>query len=113
MAFSITERAVKEAKQVIQEEERDPVTTVLRVAVVGGGCSGFSNKLTLCEESEVTDRDDRYEFHGLKVVIDRKSTLYLSETTVDFYDGLEKRGFLFDNKLATGRCGCGSSFSMS
>jgi iron-sulfur cluster assembly protein len=84
---------------------------MVRVAVKGGGCSGFQNSLTL-EEGEPSEKDTVYEVSGLKVVIDNRSAMYLTGTKLDFVDDLNRRGFKFDNPNATGKCGCGMSFSM-
>lgn len=109
--FALTEKAVNEVRRV-KEEQGLTDDDVLCVSVVGGGCSGFTYKMKFLTRGQVTDMFIDHEFYGLPVVVDKKSILYLAETTVDFYEGLDKRGFLFDNKAATGRCGCGSSFSM-
>jgi iron-sulfur cluster assembly protein len=77
--------------------------------VTGGGCSGFMYKLAFDQEYDVV-KDAKYEQHGVAIVIDKKSALYLDGTTVDFYDGLDKRGFTFENPNAVKSCGCGSSF---
>ncbi len=108
MAINLTERAAEEVKKIIGEKKLSE-TTVLRVGVTGGGCSGFSYALGFDEGVDET-KDNSYEFHGITVAVDRKSALYLDGTTVDFYDGLEKRGFTFDNPNAVKSCGCGSSF---
>ena len=108
MAITLTERAAEEVKRIITEKKL-PETTVLRVGVTGGGCSGFSYALGFDEAAD-DKADSTYEMHGVKVAVDRKSALYLDGTTVDFYDGLEKRGFTFDNPQAVKSCGCGSSF---
>ena len=77
--------------------------------MVGGGCSGFSYDLRF--DDKFDDKlDSKYEYHGVTVVVDKKSALYLDGTTVDYYEGLEKRGFTFDNPNAVKTCGCGSSF---
>ena len=88
-------------------------THSLRVGVVGGGCSGFSYSLTF-EEKEKTDslNDDQFELHDIQVRVDRKSALFLEGTEIDFHDGINERGFKFDNPQSTGGCGCGSSFSV-
>lgn len=109
MAVMVTEKAAKEVVKIIQEQNL-PAETFLRVGVSGGGCSGFSYSLTFDTKSDDLN-DEIYEYHGLKVAVDRKSDLYLDGTSVDFYDGLEKRGFVFNNPNATKTCGCGSSFS--
>jgi iron-sulfur cluster assembly protein len=108
MAITLTERAATEVKRIIEEQKLDE-GTVLRVGVTGGGCSGFSYALGFDKEYD-EKADSRYDFHGIEVVVDRKSALYLDGTTVDFFDGLEKRGFTFDNPNAVKSCGCGSSF---
>ena len=108
MAITLTERAASEVKRIIEDQKLDEAT-VLRVGVSGGGCSGFMYKLAFDEAYDAA-KDARYEQHGVPIVIDKKSALYLDGTTVDFYDGLEKRGFTFDNPNAVKSCGCGSSF---
>lgn len=108
MAIILSERAATEVKKVISEQKQ-PESTVLRVRVVGGGCSGFSYDLRF--DNQFDEKvDSKYEHHGVTVVVDKKSALYLDGTTVDYYDGLEKRGFTFDNPNAVKSCGCGSSF---
>lgn len=108
MGLQLSERAASEVKKIIAEQKLEP-ETVLRVGVTGGGCSGFSYSLGFDKEFD-EKTDSRSEQHGITVVVDKKSALYLDGTTVDFYDGLEKRGFTFDNPNATKTCGCGSSF---
>ena len=83
----------------------------LRVRVVGGGCSGFQNKLDL-DPNYNPKNDDVMEQHGVKLVADRKSLLYVSGATVDFHNDLNKRGFSVSNPNAKTTCGCGSSFSV-
>ena len=109
MAVRLSEKAANEVKKIIAEQKLE-ADTVLRVAVVGGGCSGFSYNLGF-DKTFDAQQDSKYDCHGIAVVVDKKSALYLDGTTVDFYDGLEKRGFVFDNPNATKTCGCGSSFS--
>jgi iron-sulfur cluster assembly protein len=108
MAITLTERAAEEVKRIIEDQKLGE-GTVLRVGVSGGGCSGFMYKLAF-DKSVDQAADSTYELHGVPVVIDKKSALYLDGTTVDFYDGLEKRGFTFENPNAVKSCGCGSSF---
>lgn len=109
---TVTEKAANEVRRAMSEASM-PEGTVLRVGVAGGGCSGFSYKLGFdAGESIDTAKDHITEQHGLQVAIDKKSDLYLDGTTVDYYDGLEKRGFTFDNPNVTRSCGCGSSFSV-
>ena len=108
MAIEISERAAEEVKKIITEQKLE-AGTVLRVGVTGGGCSGFSYALGFdTKYDEATDSKSTQ--HGVDVVVDRKSSLYLDGTKLDFFSGLEKRGFTFDNPNAMKTCGCGSSF---
>ena len=109
MAITLTENAALEVKKVIEEQKMDDV--LLRVGVAGGGCSGFSYSLGF-DKAYDEEKDVKSEQHGIEVVVDKKSELYLEGVTIDFYSGLEKRGFVFDNPNATKSCGCGSSFSV-
>jgi iron-sulfur cluster assembly protein len=82
----------------------------LRVSVVGGGCSGLSYKLDFDNVSKPMDQV--FEDKGVKIVTDLKSFLYLVNTTLDFSDGLNGKGFFFNNPNASRTCGCGESFSV-
>jgi iron-sulfur cluster assembly protein len=108
MAVMLTEKAATEVKRIIEEQKVDDAK-LLRVGVTGGGCSGFTYSLKFEKEFD-ENMDSRFEYHGVTVVVDKKSALYLDGTTIDFYDGLEKRGFTFENPNAVKSCGCGSSF---
>lgn len=101
--------AAKEIQRIIQDQELDSEKVCLRVGVKGGGCSGFSYVLDLTETRKETDEIS--EQHGVRVICDPKSLLYLAGTTVDFKDEIMARGFVFQNPNATSSCGCGSSFS--
>ena len=83
----------------------------LRLRVQGGGCSGFQNKLDL-DPTYNEKLDHLFDTAGIKVVIDKRSMLYLEGAVVDFHDDLNKRGFSVTNPQAKGTCGCGSSYSM-
>ncbi len=109
MSVTISEKAANEMKRVITEQSMSE-DTVLRIGVDGGGCSGFQYSLGFDDKSDEA-QDLISEQHGIKVAVDKKSALFLDGTTVDFYDGLERRGFTFDNPNATKSCGCGQSFS--
>jgi iron-sulfur cluster assembly protein len=85
-------------------------TYFLRVSVVGGGCSGLSYKLDF--DNEKRPMDQEFEDNGIKVVTDLKSFLYLVNTTLDFSDGLNGKGFFFSNPNASRTCGCGESFAV-
>lgn len=107
--INLSESAASEIRSIIQKEELDIQKIRLRVGVKGGGCSGFSYLLDLTESPKETD--EIFEHHGIKVVCDPKSLLYLNGTTIDFKDeGLNAKGFVFQNPNATSSCGCGSSF---
>lgn len=109
MGISLTEAAASEIQRVMQEQNR-PELKYVRVGVVGGGCSGFQYSFDFTNEFDET-ADTLLEQHGVGVVVDKKSDLFLDGTVVDFYTGLEKRGFTFSNPNAVKSCGCGSSFS--
>jgi iron-sulfur cluster assembly protein len=101
----VSEKAKAKITQLMQEADiaNDPAY-FLRVGVVGGGCSGLDN--------EVKPMDQVFEDNGVKVVTDLKSFLYLVNTELDFSDGLNGKGFYFNNPNASRSCGCGESFSV-
>lgn len=107
--LTVTEKAAGEIQRVISEQSM-PGDTVLRIGISAGGCSGFQYKLGL-DQSVDAAKDHVSEQHGIKVAVDKKSLLHLDGTVVDYYDGLEKRGFSFENPNVVKSCGCGSSFS--
>lgn len=82
----------------------------IRVAVQGGGCSGLMYDLEF--DAEIKEKDEVFEDKGVKILVDRKSLLYLLGTTLDFSDGLNGKGFQFVNPNASRTCGCGESFSV-
>lgn len=108
MSVVLTEKAAGEVKRIMAENKFED-EMVLRVAVNGGGCSGFSYALGFDKNFDET-ADSKHDFHGVPVIVDRKSALFLDGTTIDFHEGIEKRGFTFDNPNAVKSCGCGSSF---
>lgn len=109
MGIELTETAAREVNTIIEQQELDQENVCLRVGVKGGGCSGFSYVLDLSEQQR--DTDELFEMHGVKIVCDPKSYLYLNGTHIDFKDEIMGRGFVFNNPNATSSCGCGSSFS--
>lgn len=109
MGIQLSEAAAREIKTIIQQQELDAEKIRLRVGVKGGGCSGFSYVLDLTENER--DTDEITEQHGVRIVCDPKSLIYLDNTTIDFKDEIMGRGFVFNNPNATSSCGCGSSFS--
>jgi len=106
----LTPTAAREVKTIIQQQDLDPDKVRLRVGVKGGGCSGFSYILDLTEVKK--DTDEEIELHGVKIICDPKSLLYLNGTTIDFKDEIMGRGFVFTNPNANSTCGCGSSFAV-
>lgn len=108
-----TERAIREVKTVMQDQGFSLEEFVLEAGVVGGGCSGFSYKLGFKEKTKVEPaRETVFTFDGVDVAVNNRSLLYLTGTTVDFHEGLNKRGFSFGNPNIKSTCGCGSSFSV-
>ncbi|MBI2419282.1 MAG: iron-sulfur cluster assembly accessory protein [Ignavibacteriales bacterium] len=102
----------KAAKQILKIMAENNVTTVsgLRVGVKGGGCSGLSYSMGF--EPEPRDGDTIIDENGVRLFIDGKSLFYLTGTELDFSDGLNGRGFVFNNPNAVKTCGCGSSFGV-
>ena len=114
MAITVTEKAAGEVKRIITDQQGAgamPEKIYLRMRVVGGGCSGFQHKLDL-DPAVNPKLDEVFEFHGIPVVVDKRSLMYLDNATVDFHDDLNRRGFSITNPSAKSTCGCGSSFSM-
>jgi iron-sulfur cluster assembly protein len=112
MGVTLSEKAASEVKKIITDQNL-PEDTVLRVGVQGGGCSGFAYSLNFDTGVNVNAEKDRViELHGVKMAVDKKFDPYLDGTVVDFYDGLEKRGFVFNNPNVVKSCGCGSSFQV-
>lgn len=107
--ISLSPSAAREVSTIIQQQELDAEKVCLRVGVKGGGCSGFSYILDLTETRKETD--EFFEQHGIRIICDPKSLLYLSGVTIDFKDEIMGRGFVFQNPNASSTCGCGSSFS--
>lgn len=97
--------------KLMDESNLSKDTHFLRVGVKGGGCSGLTYKMDFDNSTEETDKIIELE-NGLKVVIDRKSLLYLVGTELTFSDGLNGKGFQWENPNASRTCGCGESFSL-
>jgi iron-sulfur cluster assembly accessory protein len=104
----LTETAVSKVREILDSQEPKPVG--LRIAVVGGGCSGFSYSMAF--ENTPNMLDKTYNFEGLKVFIDQASLLYLDGVQVDYVESMEGSGFKFNNPNVKNTCGCGSSFSV-
>jgi iron-sulfur cluster assembly protein len=106
--IKVTENAKSKALQLMKEDGKSDL--FIRVGVKGGGCSGLMYELTF--DNNVMDSDKTFEDNGVKVVVDKKSFLYLIGTTLDFSGGLNGKGFVFSNPNADRTCGCGESFSL-
>jgi iron-sulfur cluster assembly protein len=106
--INITEKAIKEVKRIMLEN-KVPENYGLRLGIKGGGCSGFTYTLGFDAESKPMDNIKTVD--GVNIFIDMKSYMYLTGTEVDYTDGLNGRGFIFNNPNAKKTCGCGSSFS--
>ncbi len=105
----LTPVAVTKVKEILTQQSPSPAG--LRVAVVGGGCSGFSYHMAF--ENQVNeDADTVYEFDGLKVLVDQMSAMYLDGVQIDYIETIEGSGFKFNNPNVKSTCGCGSSFSV-
>ena len=104
---NLTDSAQTEVRRLLTEHE-DPKTG-LRLGIKGGGCSGLSYVLDFTLEE---DGDTVIDYGDFRVFLDRKSTIYLSGVILDHQSGLQGRGFVFENPMATNTCGCGESFSI-
>jgi iron-sulfur cluster assembly protein len=107
--ITLTEKAAAQVAKV-KAENNIPAGHGLRLGVKGGGCSGLSYVLGFDEKP--TEKDRVFTVHGVTVYIDPKSLFYLSGTVLDFSDGLNGKGFVFNNPQAAKTCGCGSSFGV-
>jgi iron-sulfur cluster assembly accessory protein len=111
--ISVTEKAANEVKRIVADQQAAGAAEklYLRISVRGGGCSGFQNKLDL--DTTFNEKTDMLsEQHGVSLVVDKKSLLYLQGAQIDFHEDLNARGFRITNPSAKGTCGCGSSYSM-
>jgi iron-sulfur cluster assembly protein len=106
--ITVTDNAKKQALRLMEDEGKDGL--FIRVGVHGGGCSGLMYQLTF--DNQELEGDKSFEDNGIKVVVDKKSYLYLIGTTLDFSGGLNGKGFVFQNPNADRTCGCGESFSV-
>lgn len=106
--IQLTDNAITKVKEILGSQ--DPQPAGLRIAVVGGGCSGFSYSMAFENSPGLLDKT--YDFAGLNVFIDQASMLYLDGAEVDYVETLEGAGFKFNNPHVKSTCGCGSSFSV-
>lgn len=111
MSISISDSAAERIHR-IRKEQKVASDTPLRVSVVSGGCSGLTYNLDFDSGQDGTENDKTFEDHGIKIVVDMRSFLYLAGTKLDYSDGLHGQGFHFDNPNATRSCSCGESFSL-
>ena len=109
LTVEITEKAAEKIKY-FSEKEGIVNDVGVRVAVKGGGCSGLTYDLQITGDFAETDRV--VEQYGVKVIVDKKSYIYLVGTELDFSDGLNGKGFVFQNPNAKKACGCGTSFNV-
>ena len=105
--IDFTEEANKQIIKILSEQGRN---SYFRISVQGGGCSGLMYELDF--DGEIKDDDKIFEDKGVKILVDKKSILYLLGTTLDFSDGLNGKGFVFNNPNASRTCGCGESFAV-
>ena len=106
----LTTEAITQLKKILENKQDQYV----RVAIAGGGCSGFEYKLDLVDKSEYSNKIyNKYDKKGVTVLVDKKAELYLDGTTLDWYEDTIKQGFKFENPNANKTCGCGSSFGIS
>ena len=111
MNLVVTEKALHELRHIFQEQNLSLETTYARLAVHGGGCSGFQYRFMI-DENYDEKIDIIVDVEGVKFVTDKRSAMYLEGTEVDFHEDLNKRGFKFSNPSVKTTCGCGSSFSL-
>lgn len=110
-AIHVSEKARERVKQLLEADGHgDDPSYFIRVSVVGGGCSGLSYKLDF--DNNLKPTDQVFEDNGVKVVTDLKSFLYLVNTTLEYSEGLNGKGFYFNNPNASRTCGCGESFAV-
>ncbi len=107
--ITVSENAKQKAINLMREDNK-PEGSFIRVGVEGGGCSGLSYKLEF--DNQIKEGDQVFEDKGMKIVVDKKSFLYLVGTELDYSGGLNGKGFVFINPNASRTCGCGESFAV-
>ena len=108
--IKVSDIAKKKVVALMEEDGFNPVSDFVRVGVKSGGCSGLSYELNF--DSETTESDQVFEDNDVRIIVDKKSYLYLIGTTLDYSGGLNGTGFVFNNPNAQRTCGCGESFSL-
>lgn len=106
--ITLTQKAVDKIKSIYKEENKD--NAKLRLGLKGGGCSGFTYLMDF--DKQFSDTDQYFVINDINIVIDSKSLVYLAGTEVDYTDGFNGSGFVFNNPNAVRSCGCGSSFAV-
>lgn len=107
--ITVSENAKAQAIHLMKQDNK-PESAFIRVGVEGGGCSGLSYKLEF--DTVLREGDQQFEDKGIKIVVDKKSFLYLVGTELDYSGGLNGKGFVFNNPNASRTCGCGESFAV-
>ncbi len=108
--IKVSEQARRKLVVLMEEDGFDATTDFVRVGVKSGGCSGLVYELKF--DSKTLETDKVFEDNGIKIVVDKKSFLYLVGTTLEYSGGLNGTGFVFNNPNAQRTCGCGDSFSL-
>jgi iron-sulfur cluster assembly protein len=108
--IKVSETAKKKVIELMKDDGYDPTTDFVRVGVKSGGCSGLSYDLKFDKENQ--DGDKVFVDNDVKIIVDKKSFLYLVGTTLEYSGGLNGTGFVFNNPNANRTCGCGESFSL-
>ena len=108
--IKVSPSAKKKVSQLMQEEGFNPIQDFVRVGVISGGCSGLSYDLSF--DNVKSDQDRLFQDNQVKILVDKKSLLYLLGTTLEYSGGLNGKGFVFNNPNAERTCGCGESFSL-
>lgn len=108
--IKVSETAKKKVVELMTDDGFNAVTDFVRVGVKSGGCSGLSYDLKF--DNKQDEGDKMFEDNGVKIIVDKKSFLYLIGTTLEYSGGLNGTGFVFNNPNANRTCGCGESFSL-
>ncbi len=106
----VSDTARDKIKQLLAEEGRTLESSYISVGVTSGGCSGLSYKMDFVDN--IPEKTELYEDNGVRVVVEKRSLLYLIGTTLEYSGGLNGKGFSFNNPNATRTCGCGESFAV-
>ncbi|AZB31265.1 MULTISPECIES: HesB/IscA family protein [Chryseobacterium] len=108
--IKVSDQAKVKAIQLMTEDGFNPAEDYIRVGVKSGGCSGLEYMLGF--DNKQNETDQIFEDNGIKIVVEKKSILYLAGTTLEYSGGLNGKGFIFNNPNASRTCGCGESFSL-